>query len=103
MRRWTLRDRLHNDIYLTDERWVHILARHDELKGRLDNVLDTLRYGQRWQEPLDPQKYRYYRAYTNLEYGFNHIVVLVVFRYNDVGDSNNFVVTAWGAYIHSKG
>ncbi len=102
MRRWIAQDRYGNEIYLTEERWAHILEKHDELLERLDDLLGTLRYGQRKQEALDPQKYRYRRAYDDLLYGFNHIVAVVVFRYDLSGASNNFAVTAWGAYIHSK-
>ncbi len=76
MHRWTVQDRYDNEIYLTKERWQHILDKHDELAGRLDDLLDTLRYGQRKQEAVEPQKYRYRRAYDDLRYGFNHIVVV---------------------------
>ena len=103
MPRWTVQDRNGNKIYLTQERWEHILHRHDELTGRLDDLLDTLRYGGRRQEALDQQQYRYYRRYDDLPYGFNHIVVIVAFNFVTSGQANNFVVTAWGAYIHSKG
>ncbi len=103
MHRWTVQDRYGYEIYLTEERWSHILERHDELEGRLDDLLDTLRYGQRKQETLEPQKYRYRRAYEDLFYGFNHIIAVVIFRYDEASQSNNFVITAWGAYIHPKG
>lgn len=103
MHRWAVQDRYGNEIYLTEERWQHILEGHDELRGRLDDLLDTLRYGQRKQEALEPQKYRYYWAYNDLKYGFNHIVAIVIFRYDDADMPNNFVITAWGAYIYSKG
>lgn len=97
-----IHDRFGNEIYLTEERWLHILDRHDELIGRLDDVLDTVCYGQRRQEVLEPQKYRYRRAYDDLPHGDNHIVVIVMFLHNDAGASNNFIVTAWGTYIHPK-
>ena len=102
MQRWTVQDRDGHEIYLTKERWHHILERHDELEGRLSDLLDTLRYGQRRQEALEPQKYRYRRAYEDLRYGFNHIIVVVVFRFDQIAQPNNFVITAWGAYIHPK-
>jgi len=54
MARWTVRDRWGNEIYITEERWQHILERHEELMGLLDHVLETLRRGQRRQEALDP-------------------------------------------------
>ena len=103
MLRWTVRDRYGNEIYLTEERWAHIFDKHDELIDRLDDLLDTVQYGRRRQEASDPQRYRYRRAYDDLLYGFNHIVAVVVFRSDTSGIPNNFVVTAWGAYIHPKG
>ncbi|MCX6050841.1 MAG: hypothetical protein NT075_37610 [Chloroflexi bacterium] len=103
MPQWTVRDRDGNEIYVTEERWSYIVERHDELTDRLPDLLDTVRYGDRKQDALEPQKYRYRRAYTNLMYGYNHIVAVVVFHYNDMGIPNNFVVTAWGAYIYPKG
>ncbi|MCB9079269.1 MAG: hypothetical protein H6631_16840 [Anaerolineaceae bacterium] len=102
MQHWTVQDRYGHEIYLTEERWHHILEKHDELEGRLDDLLDTLRYGQRRQEALEPQKYRYRRAYDDLRYGFNHIIVVVVFRFDQTAQPNNFVITAWGAYILPK-
>lgn len=102
MQRWTVYDRFGNQIYLTEERWQHMLEGHDELTDRLDSVLDTVRYGQRRQEALDPDTYRYRRAYDDLLYGFNHIVVVVTFHQDERNRPNNFVITAWGATIYSK-
>lgn len=102
MQTWTVEDRYNNAIYLTEERWEHIQERHDELIGRLDAVLETIRDGQRRQEALEPEKYRYRLAFDDLHYGYNHIIVIVVFHYDVDGIPNNFTVTAWGAYIHPK-
>jgi len=53
------------------------------------------------QERLHPFRYRY--PYNDLLYGYNHIVVVVVFSYRQLPDGstepNNFVTTAWGQYI----
>lgn len=103
MQRWTVRDRYRNEMYLTEERWAHIVERHDELTDRFTDLLDTVRYGERRQDGLEPQKYRYRRAYDDLMYGYNHIIVVVVFHYDETGAPNNFITTAWGAYIHPKG
>ncbi len=103
MHKWTVRDRNGREIYLTEERWKHIVESHDELIGRLDDVLNTLRKGRRKQEVRDPQRYRYRYPYGDLRYGYNHIVVVVVFSYrqlpNGMTEPNNFVTTAWGQYI----
>lgn len=102
MKRWAVTDRYNHLIYLTEERWQHIQIRHEELIDRLDDVLDTVRYGRRTQDAVYPEKYRYRRPCDDLKYGSNHIIVLVVFRYDEVGQSNNFTVTAWGAYLYGR-
>jgi len=103
VRKWMVQDRRGREIYLTEERWKHIVEWHDELDGRLDDVLNTLKQGRRKQEVRDPQRYRYRYPYDDLLYGYNHIVVVVVFSYrqlpNGSTESNNFVTTAWGQYI----
>ncbi len=107
MTKWVVRDRWGNAIYLTEERWQHILERHEELVGLLDQVLETLRRGRRRQETLDPNRYRYSYPCADLTPEFNHIVVAVVFRGKEQPDgmwvSNNFVTTAWGVDIYGKG
>lgn len=42
MKRWTVVDRQGREIYLTQERWAHILSKHAELNGRLEDVLTTI-------------------------------------------------------------
>lgn len=106
MAKWTVQDRWGNEIYLTEERWRHILERHEELTGLFDEVLETLRRGQRRQEALDPHRYRYRRLCEALPPEFSHIVVAVVFRHKERPDGttspNNFVTSAWGVDIYSK-
>ncbi len=43
MSKSTVIDRWGNEIYITSERWEHILERHDELTYLFDEVLETLR------------------------------------------------------------
>jgi hypothetical protein len=66
----------------------------------------ALQKGQRQQEPLNPQKYRYARFFSDLAGEFNHLVAIVLFgsRVNEHGDSepNNFVTTAFLKYIQMK-
>ena len=101
--KWIIRDRYDNEIYLTEERWDHILEYHPELEGHLDNVLNTLKQGRRKQEPTMPDKYRYYRRCDELLPDRNHIVVIVIFstrqRPDGTSSRNNFVTTAWPADI----
>ena len=105
--RWVARDRNGHEIYMTEERWRHILEYHPELEGYLDNVLNTLKTGRRKQEPAEPYKYRYYKRCDDLLPDYNHIVVIVVFTIGEHPDGttfhNNFVTTAWPVYIYREG
>lgn len=100
-RRWTVVDRYGNEVYLTDERWKHIIEdiNHPELEDYEDYVQDVIRTGRRKQDALNPQKYRYSKHYEDLVEYNTHIVVIVLFRF--IGDEqgkplpNNYIVTAY--------
>ena len=100
-RRWNERDRYGNDIYLTDERWNHITEpiNHPEMLAYEDQLRQTIRSGRRKQDALNPQKYRYVKAFDNLAEFNTHIVAIVLFRFT--GDEsgallpNNYIVTAY--------
>lgn len=97
MQKWFIQDREGREIYLTEERWEHIISKHAELRHHLDDVLNTIRHGKRQQQPKNPQSYVYRRRCDNLRPPFNGILVVVTFRYQADGfDENNFVITAWG-------
>ena len=106
MKKWTVQDRYGNTIYLTEERWNHILESRPELEPFLELFLDTIRMGRRREEALIPNEYRYYKQYDELLPGNNHLIVKVVFktRLDETGSyiPNNFVVTGWQKYIISK-
>jgi hypothetical protein len=100
-RRWVVRDRYGNDIYLTDERWAHIVAsvNHPEMSAHEHHLRETIQVGQRRQDQLNPQKYRYTMAFPDLPEDNTHIVAIVLFRFSE-GPSgepvpNNYVVTAY--------
>ena len=90
---WKVIDRWGNEIILTEERWHHITFWHPELEGCLEQVLDTVRRGRRRQEPLDPNKYRYYRETDLLLPDYDHIVVIVKLA------PDRFVLTAYPIFI----
>ena len=107
-KRWTVQDRDGNFVYLTEERWQHIIGdkNHPEMEDYEEYLKTTIKKGRRRQEPLNPRKYRYYHSFDNLSYDFNHIVVIVLFSY-DIDEhgkaiSNSFVVTAFFKHIHLK-
>jgi len=104
--RWSVHDRYGNTVYLTAERWQHILESRPELEQHFDDVLDTLRTGDRKQNALIPNKYRYAKRYEALLPENTHLVVIVIFqtRIDAQGQyvPNNFVVTGWATYLWSQ-
>jgi len=103
---WTVQDRYGHIIYMTKERWLHILESRPELEPFLDLFLETLQTGRREQDALAPNEYRYFKRFDELLPDHNHLVMIVIFRtkLNDAGDyePNNFVVTGWANYIWSQ-
>jgi hypothetical protein len=59
----------------------------------------NLQSGQRRQDALNPQKYRYAQAFADLPEGNTHIVAIVLFRFSQDDDGklnpNNYIVTAY--------
>ena len=57
-KRWQVRDRYNNEIYLTEERWEHITApiNHPEMADYEEALKETIWRGQRKQDLLNPQK-----------------------------------------------
>lgn len=102
-KRWTVHDRDGNPIYLTEERWAHIIENHPEIAAYEEQVRMTLHRGRRRQEPLNPRKYRYVMNFRDLPDEFNHIVAIVLFGLVvDVhGESqpNNWLATAFMKHI----
>ncbi len=108
-KRWTVHDRDGNSIYLTQERWSHIVDEnnHSEMLAYEEHLQLTLKRGRRRQEPLNPRKYRYYHPFDNLPDDVNHIVAIVLFGYDidEHGQTipNNYVATAFFKHIRLKG
>ena len=57
------------------------------------------RSGQRKQDPLNPRKYRYVKAFDDLAADNTHIIAIVLFRFSEGQASepvlNNYIVTAY--------
>lgn len=100
-RRWSVKDRYNNEIYLTEERWNHIIENinHPELEDYEEYVQDVVQSGRRKQDALHPQKYRYSKEYRDLVEDNTHIVVIVLFRFSEDEQGkpipNNYIVTAY--------
>lgn len=100
-RRWTVRDRWDNEIYLTEERWEHITAssNHPEMAGYESELRETIRTGARKQDSLNPRKYRYSKEFSDLAADNTHIVAVVLFAFVELESGlptpNNYIVTAF--------
>lgn len=107
--RWEVQDRYGNWIYLSHERWNHIIEEinHPEIIDYEEHLKATLKKGKRQQEPLNPRKYRYNHFFENLPTGFNHVVVIVLFSFRMDSQEhtipNNYVTTAFLKYSTHKG
>ena len=104
-KRWTVQDRDGNSIYLTEERWRHIIdaENHPEMADHEGHLKTTIQKGRRRQEPLNPRKYRYFHSFDDLPEDFNHVVVIALFGFdvNEQGETipNNFIATAFLKHI----
>lgn len=97
-RRWTVEDRTGNLVYLTEERWDHIVEGHPEMENHERDLRETIRLGERSQDSLHPQKFRYRKAFRGLSDDNTHLEAVVLFRYVDeegIPVPNNYVVTAY--------
>jgi len=100
-KRWTSSDRYGNEIYLTQERWEHIVdpVNHPEMLDFEARLRETIRAGRRKQDPLNPRKYRYSKAFDDLDADNTHIVAIVLFRFVERRSGeispNNCIVTAY--------
>lgn len=108
-KRWTIQDRDGNPIYLSEERWTHIVGfdNHPEMADFEEELKVTIRRGRRRQEPLNPRKYRYTLTIDSLPDDSNHVVAIVVFGFevDTRGQTtpNNYVATAFFKHIRHKG
>lgn len=98
--RWSVRDKQGNLIYLTPERWEHIIdsSNHPEMTAYEDALKETIQLGKRTQDPLNPQKYRYSMAFNHLAEYNTHLIAIVIFRLHEQNGQflpNNYIVTAF--------
>lgn len=103
-RRWTVRDRYGNLIYLTQERWEHIIdpINHPQVADYEEYLKIAISEGKRRQEALYPDNYRYIHFFDDLSEDVNCIEVVVKFRFDDRNMPNNWVVTAYFKQMMQK-
>jgi hypothetical protein len=100
-RRWMIHDRYGNDVYLTQERWEHIIEpmNHPEMSSYEEHLKEAVQSGKRKQDSLNPQKYRYIKPFDDLAEDNTHIVAIVLFKFSEGPDgepiTNNYIVTAY--------
>jgi hypothetical protein len=100
-RRWSIMDRYGNVIYLTEERWQHIIEdiNHPEMVAYEGHLQEVIKTGKRKQDSLNPQKYRYSKEFDDLLEDNTHIVAIVLFRFSEDAhgrpEVNNYIVTAY--------
>lgn len=76
MGRWrTMIDRYGHEMYLTEERWNHIIEaiNHPEMEAYEDHLRQVIQTGRRKQDALNPHKYRYSAAFRDLVEDDTHI------------------------------
>lgn len=99
--RWIEKDRLGNEIYLTEERWEHIASpsNHPEMLNYESELREAIRSGHRKQDTLNPQKFLYSKRFDNLTAKNTHITAVVFLRFTEDENGellpNNFIVTAY--------
>lgn len=89
-----VQDAYGNIIYLTDERWEHIIENHPELEEYREEVLSVIRSGKRKQDILFPDTFYYTSKAHQIKQWNMNIEVVVLLREKDQ-KPNNFVVTAY--------
>lgn len=100
-KRWMVCDRYENEVYLTQERWEHIIdpVNHPEMVEYEEHLQRTIKAGRRKQDSLTPQKYRYAMAFDDLAEDNTHIVAIVLLSFSRDASgnpvSNNYIVTAY--------
>ncbi len=96
-KRWTVKDRYGNFIYLTQERWKHIIdpLNHPEIEDYEEYLKVTISEGKRRQFPQHPDKYRYRHFFDDLSEDVNCIEVIVKFGFDNQGMPSNRIVTAY--------
>jgi hypothetical protein len=99
--RWSVQDRLGHLVYITEERWQHIIdtANHPEMDDFEDELQETIKHGHRKQDRTHPRKFRYSKGFDHLFEDNDHIVAIVLFRFREFDQTqiapNNYIVTAF--------
>jgi len=102
LKKATIIDKYGNQIYITEERWLHVIAGHPEMRNNFEYLLKTIRVGKRRQDREDSAKFLYTKKFQHLPPA-TVIMVAVKFDFTDLAGRsipNNFVLSAY--YRHVK-
>jgi len=100
-KRFSVSDKYGNTIYLSQERWEHIIndINHPEMDDYENHLKKTIQSGNRKQDSLNANKYRYVKPFVDLHDTNTHIIAIVLFRFttDNLGEliQNNYIVTAY--------
>lgn len=100
--RATVQDRYGNEVYITEERWQHIITGHRDMENNFEYLLKTLRTGKRRRDHENPSKFLYTKKFKHLP---PQTALLVVVKFGHMQAAkrnipNNFVLSAY--LIHVK-
>jgi len=72
---------------------------HPEMSAYEEHLKETIRFGKRKQDSLNPPKYRYVNPFDDLAEDNTHIIAIVLFRFSEGPGgkpiANNYIVTAY--------
>lgn len=88
-------DRDNEHIWLTEERWDHVIEGHPEMETLFSEIIETVQKGKKFSFRGDPGKYKYKRRFDHLLPDFNHIVAIVRLH------PRKFLITAY-AVLEAK-
>jgi hypothetical protein len=71
-------------------------------RGHERKVLETIQRGRRFQDSIRPDMFLYYRDFEDLPAGNSTIVAVVHFGFTPDGNENNFIVTAYQIFRHTR-
>jgi len=98
-------DKYGNEIYLTNERWDHIVEYHPEMINYKGHIFKTIRTGLRKRHHLQLDTFVYRKLFSDLERGMTHIFVVVKFsfmRKMRTNVPNNYILTAYPKWMSHK-
>lgn len=78
-------------IYLSNERWKHIINEHPIISNRIAEITETITNPLIVKETkFDPNKKRFYRFYKNIKLKEKYLLVVIKYL-----NGNGFIITSF--------